>query len=159
MVMNEFEARDYILSKRNDMKSLEDIKSLIDIVINNFNYGYGVAPRAAGALCAVIANYLSVSMGLTGFQASFLMWDFIRGFQKRNNLCGMKLVDYDDMLYPQYGYKFEKIISKTTWESLQQSAKNMLENNKDQLTSPRVIKHWESIVNGEVPFGYIVDNK
>ena len=81
------------------------------------------------------------------------MWDFIRDWSYRHNKCGMKIVDYDKMLLPQYHNDFEKTISKETFEALQAEAKRSL---REETCSPSVAKHWESIANGEVPFGYVV---
>lgn len=152
--MNEFEARDYILEKSKKIESIEDLANLIKEVETDFNYGYGVAARSVGAVSAAVAWYLSGKMGLTGFQASFVTWDFITGFWMTHNKCGMRIVDYDHMLYPQYDYKFQKTISPEVWERLQKTAKEYLED--PQYASPSVIKHWQSIVDGQVPFGYVV---
>ena len=154
--MNEFEARDYILEKGKNINSSQELAEFIEEVENNFNYDYGVAARSVGAVAACVANYLSNKMGLTHFQASCAMWEFIQDFIHSDNKCGMKLVDYDEMLYPQYEYKFcDKIIPKYTWESLQKRAKENLEEYPCN-ASPGVIGHWQSIVNGKVPFGYAV---
>jgi hypothetical protein len=155
--LNEFEARDYILEKGKKIKSLDELIELVKEVETKFNYDYGVAPRSIGAVCAVVAKYLSSSMGLSGFQASFAMWDFIFGYIKTSNKCGLRLVDFDEMLYPQYGYKFEKTISKGVWDDLQKQAKECLES--PELASQSVKEHWRSIVNGVVPFGYSVEDK
>ena len=97
-------------------------------------------------------------MGLTGFQASVAMWDFIRLFIYRSNQCGLRIVDYDNMLYPQYEYKFEKTISRETWSNIVKTAKKYLEEyeNKGNNASANVVNHWKSIVDGNVPFGYTV---
>ena len=58
------------------------------------------------------------------------------------------------MLYPQYEDKFEKTIRSNTWRALQEQAKKNLEDSEH--VHPAVIAHWESIVRGEVPFGYKV---
>jgi hypothetical protein len=84
------------------------------------------------------------------------MFDFITGFTKTGNKCGLRLVDFDDMLFPQYDYKFEKTIKKYTWELLQKQAKENL-NGDMRYVSPSVIEHWQSIANGIVPFGYSVE--
>ncbi len=154
--MNEFEVRNYILEKGKNIKSSQELVELIEEVKNDFNNGYGTAARSVGTVSACVANYLSSEMGLTGFQASCAMWDFIMAFMYSDNKCGMKMVNYDDMLYPQYEYKFCKnTISKSTWEALQKQAKENLE--KDTyFASLRVIEHWQSIVDGKVPFGYTV---
>lgn len=152
--MDEFEAKNYIINKGKDIKTIEELKNLIEEVETKFNYDYGVAPRCIGAVSAVVAKYLSATMGITGFQAGFAMWDFIMSYTKTGNKCGMRLVDYDDMLYPQYDEKFEKTIAKTTWEKIQSEAEKRLEDSPN--ASPNVIAHWKSIVDGVVPFGYIV---
>lgn len=85
------------------------------------------------------------------------MWQIIRDMNYSSNKCGLRLIDYDNMLYPQYGYKFEKTISANTWEGLQKQAK---ENIKAKINAhPDVIEHWNSIANGEIPFGYTVEDE
>ena len=32
------------------------------------------------------------------------MWDFIIDWMYTSNQCGLRIVDYDDMLYPQYNH-------------------------------------------------------
>ena len=155
--MNEFEARDHILNKGKDIKTTEELCELIKEVEEKFNYDYGVAPRSIGAVSVVVANYLSYKMGITGFQAGFAMWDFIKGYIKTGNKCGMKLVDYDDMLYPQYAYKYEKTISPSVWETIQEKAKENLAE-RGRCVHPDVRSHWESIVKGKIPFGYAVSD-
>lgn len=154
--MNEFEVKDYILEKGKNIKSSQELIELIEEVKNNFNNGYGTAARSVGAIAACVAKYLSSEMGLTGFQAGCAMWDFIYAFMYPNNKCGMRLINYDDMLYPQYYDNFHNTaIPKYTWEALQKQAKENLE--KDTyFASPSVAKHWQSIVDGQVPFGYTV---
>ena len=146
------EAREYLLEKGGKVKKLFDMFSLIEEVREEYDYDYAVAPVSIGIVCGCLANYLSNCMGLTGFQASHAMWEFIKTFTKRGNKCGLELVDYDDMLYPQYSKRFEKTIPKESWEKLQETAKNLLETTSD--ASEDVIKHWERIANGEIPFGY-----
>lgn len=155
--MDEFEARDYILKKGESVKTIEELCALIKEVEEKFNYDYGVAPRSIGAVSAVVANYLSRQMGITGFQAGCAMWDFIQGYIKTHNKCGLKLVDYDDMLYPQYDHKYAKTIAPHVWEALQKEAKNLLADRGED-AHPAVRKHWESIVKGKIPFGYVVSN-
>ena len=90
--------------------------------------------------------------GITGFQASAIMWEFIKHWNYTDNKTGMKIVNYDDMLYPQYDFKFQKTITESIWKSIQDVAKNHLEEN--ETAHPNVIAHWKSIVNGKIPFGY-----
>ena len=65
----------------------------------------------------------------------------------------MALIDYDNMLYPQYAYKFEKTIAPNTWKSLQEAVREKIEQD-GEYAHPEVLKHWKSIADGIVPFGY-----
>ena len=67
----------------------------------------------------------------------------------------MTLLVYDDMLYPQYEKDFGKTISQATFDSLQKQAKKLIET-ESQTASEEVVNHWRRIVDGEVPFRYVV---
>ena len=151
---NEFEVRDQLRAERKNIHSFEDLVSFLQKTKETCNTGYGVAPRAIAQAALATAQYLAAEFGITGFQAGFVMWDFVCDWMYQNNECGLKMVDYDNMLYPQYEYKFQKTISQDTFEALQKAAKKNLEDSK--YTSEAVIRHWQSIVDGEVPFGYII---
>ena len=109
-IANEFKIRDELVAKRKEIKTFDDLVVFLKDVNDNYGYGYGEAPRAMAQAALAVAWYLSSEFGITGFQAGFVMWDFIQGWTKTHNECGLKLVDYDDMLYPQYDYKFEKFV-------------------------------------------------
>lgn len=151
----EFEVKSQLENERKNIKTFDDLVSFLERVKDTCNTGYGTAPRAIAQAALATAWYLSSEFGITGFQAGFTMWDFIRDWSFRTNECGMKIVDYDEMLYPQYAYKFEKTISKDTFEALQEAAKKKLEE-AHAYTHQDVIKHWKSIVDGNVPFGHII---
>lgn len=136
------------------IETIDGLASFIGHILNDYYHDYGTVCHAVAA-CALAAAWMAASKEkITGFQAGFVMWDFIGHWEKRNNKCGLRLIDYDNMLYPQYAYKFEKVIDKDTWEALQKQAKENLKKNTD--AAPRVIAHWKDIVNGIVPFGYEV---
>lgn len=154
--MNEFDIRDELQEKRKNIKSFEDLTAFLKDVEEHYNCGYGEAPRAMAQASLAVAWYLAGKFGITGFQAVFVMWDFILDWEYRHNQCGLKIVDYDNMLYPQYEYKFEKTITPDTWDALQKAAKKNLEDHREDPVHPRVQEHWRSIVDGKVPFGYTV---
>lgn len=134
----------------------ETIASFIERLITNYNHDYGTIchAMAAAAIGAMYAINKSEQGGITGFQAGAIMWEFIRHWNYDHNKTGLRLVNYDNLLYPQYAIDFEKRISKSTWEALQREAsKNLFENKHANL---EVIEHWKSIVNGVLPFGYAV---
>lgn len=98
------------------------------------------------------------------------------------------LLQYSDMLYPQYGEKFGKIIPSGVMLWLrQEAAKKLIEWEWGQAQGeqfydcdggglckvslphqhsyylahahPDVVRHWESLVAGHPPFGYIVKDR
>lgn len=150
----EFEVKEQLEKERKNIKSFDDLVAFLQRVKDTCNTGYGTAPRAIAQAALATAWFLSSDFGITGFQAGFVMWDFIRDWLYSGNECGMKIMDYDDMLYPQYRDKYEKTISRDVFEALQKTAKKRLEDSKH--AHPAVINHWESIVDGNVPFGYVV---
>lgn len=154
--MNEFDIRTELQEKRKNINSFEELTAFLKDVEENYNCGYGETPRAMAQAALAVAWYLSGKFGITGFQANFVMWDFIRDWMYRNNQTGLKIIDYDNMLYPQYDYKFEKTIAPSTWESIQEAAKKELETDRGYSLHPKVREHMESIVAGNIPFGYTV---
>ena len=157
--MNEIESREFELKaeleeKRKEIKTFDDLVKFLEYVKDNCNCGYGEAPRAAAQAALAAAWYICGEFGLTGFQAGFVMWDFIKGWLYDYNKCGLMLVDYDNMLYPQYADKFEKTITSDVFKALQKTAEENLKNK--EYCHPYVVKHWQSIVDGKVPFGYRV---
>ena len=133
--------------------TIDGLASFVGHILNDYNHDYGTACHAVSA-CALAAAWVACEKeGLSGFQAGFVMWDFIKNWTKTGNECGLRLVDYDDMLYPQYEHKFDKVIDKITWHNIQEKAKENL-NTDNGCGSVR--NHWKKIVDGEVPFGYRV---
>lgn len=155
--MNEFEIRDELREKRKNIESFEDLTAFLKDVEENYNTDYGGAPRAIAQASLAVAWHLAGVFGITGFQAGFVMWDFICDWSYSGNKTGMRIMDYDDMLYPQHAYKFEKIIHSRTWADIQNEAKQRL--NDTPNAHPEVRAHWQSIVDGVVPFGYKVSNE
>lgn len=153
--MNEFELRDKLKDERKNIDTFDDLINFLRNIKDNYNCGYGEAPRAIAQASLAVAWYLADEFGITGFQASFVMWDFIKDWLFSSNECGMRLVDYDNMLYPQYEDKFQKTIGSDTFDALQNQAKRLIETDGDH-AHPAVIEHWKSIAAGKVPFGYVV---
>ena len=137
----------------------EELPDFFARIVHGYNHDYGTACHAVAA-CALAAAWAACGdndIGLSGFQAGFVMWDFIKNWTKTANKCGLKLVDYDDFLYPQYWYKYEKTISRDIWEGIQKEAKHRLETEGN--VHPEVLNHWRKIAEGIVPFGYkVVDD-
>jgi hypothetical protein len=136
-------------------QTIETLPGFINSVMDGYVHDYNTigSAIAAVAIAAATAANRHESGGITGFQAGFVLWNFIFNWSYENNKCGMKLLDYDKFLLPQYESEFERVISESTWEKLQEEAKERLENN-DGYAVKTVIKHLKSVVDGNVPFGY-----
>lgn len=134
------------------IKTTDEAKAFADHVTNDYRHDYGTVCHAIAASSLGMFNALAAQEGITGFQASCIAWEIIRRLFHIEG--GAKLIKYEDMLYPQYENKFDKTISKDTFEWLQQEAKNKL--HVSDSIHPAVEAHLESIVNGTVPFGYTV---
>ena len=143
----------------------ESVDDFIKALNDNYKHDYGTICHAvtAAAIKAAWSMNNQQQGGITGFQAGAVMWEFIRRW---NYMEGpMRLMQYDDMLYPQYANKFDKVIDKSTFKHLQDRAEELLKKeNYERLKypdtycspNPRVLAHWQSIIDGVVPFGYTV---
>lgn len=137
-------------------QTVETLPAFVNHIMNDYDHDYGTVCHAVAA-CAIAAMEAANNTpngGITGFQAGFVMWDFVRQVCYSSNKCGLRLIDYDNFLYPQYAYKYEKTISPATWKAIQEQAKKNLDD-RDHAHSA-ILEHWKSIVDGKVPFGYIV---
>lgn len=115
-----------------------------------FDHDYGTICNAiaAAAIGAAWAVERGPRGGITGFQAGRVTWRFLESWNSLKNPA--RLLDYGNMLYPQYEKSF-RAIPKSTWEWLRaEAAKNLAE--KDSLHAA-VAAHMRAIVEGEVPFG------
>jgi|WetSurMetagenome_2_1015567.scaffolds.fasta_scaffold187732_2 hypothetical protein len=137
----------------------ETLPAFIHKLINDYVHDYGTICHAvaAAAIAGAYAIEHSPTGGITGFQSGAVMWEFVQEWLHERGKP-LALVRYENMLYPQYQYKFEKIISQETWEWLQERAKRELNNTSNNTANPSVVSHWKDIVEGKVPFGYKVRN-
>ena len=140
-----------------EKQTLESLPDFINHVMNDYVHDYGTVVHAVAA-CAIAAAWAANKAdgargGITGFQAGFVMWDFVLQWQFKNNKSGLRILDFDKLLYPQYSERFEKVIDPKKWEKLQEMARTNLE---EKGACDEVREHWTSIVNGKVPFGFQV---
>lgn len=134
--------------------TMDNLTQFINHLLKDYEHNYGTICHAlaAGALAAIHAMDNSPQGGITGFQAGAIMWEFIRHWNYESNKTSLKIVDYDNLLYPQYAHKFDGSIDPSVWESVKMQAYENLHKANDY-THPNVLKHWQNIVDGKVPFG------
>ena len=126
------------------------IKMLNEYPDHDYNTtAYATSAATLGASWAMAEYY-----GITGFQAGCIMWEYIQiwGFNYKNK--PLRMINYDEMLYPQYQRHFEKVITEDTWNYLQYQANKHLK--ECDCACDEVKEHWKSIIDGKVPFGYTV---
>ena len=128
------------------------VDEFINKLSTEYEHDYGTVVHAmtAVAIQALRKFDNTPQGGITGFQASAIMWTFIRNWMYHEG--PMKLVHYERMLYPQHEGEFAKEIDKDTWKCLQDSAREKLTINGH--AHPDVRAHWVSILEGNIPFGY-----
>lgn len=146
--------KEWFAKATNKIHTPEDLANFAKELFENYSHDYGTVCHAVSAL-ALAGAWLGAHLeNITDFQAGFVMWDFIKEWKFSNNKCGLCIIDFDKMLYPQYEDKFtSKTINPWQWNKLQEIAKKNLE---EGLGSKSVRAHWQSIVDGKVPFGYTV---
>lgn len=136
--------------------TLEKLPEFLRKLSEDYSHDYGTCVHmiAASAIAAAWAMNNTPSGNITGFQASCVMWEFIQrwgGYERKP----LRLLDYSNMLYPQYDHHFDKTISKETWKWLQEKAKENYDERGDG-THPNVVMHWVSIIENKIPFGFSV---
>lgn len=140
-------------------QTLETLPAFINHVMNDYVHDYGTVCHAISA-CAIAAAWAAneekgACGGITGFQAGFVMWDFVKQWSYTDNKTALKILDYDKMLYPQYEHTFQKTMKEATWKTIQAEAKKMLESFAS--AHPDIVSHWKSIADGQIPFGYTIE--
>lgn len=126
----------------------------------DYQHDYGTICHAAAACAVAAASAVDHSGqgGITGFQAGVIFWEFYQHWLEKPGPA--RLVEYDNMLYPQYAEEFaNKTISKDTWKYLQDRAVNLLADPENRSAHSAVQQHWIRIINGTPPFGYVVEVK
>ena len=132
--------------------TLDKLPEFLERLQNRYEHDYGTICHAiaASAIATAWAMNHGPQGGITGFQAGAIMWEFIKHW---GHLEGpARLQDFEKMLYPQYEEHFNSI-DKDTFEYLQKKA---AENLAEEKGSDSIREHWQSIVDGKVPFGYVI---
>ena len=129
-------------------QTLETLEEFLRHLTDDYYHDYGTICHAitAGAIGAAWAIEHSPQGGITGFQAGAIMWEFIKNWMRKNP--PMVLLEYRDLLYPQYIDRFTTI-SRTNADWLMEEAKKELKTGKKM--APRVLSHMEAIAGGWLP--------
>lgn len=142
-----------------EKQTLETLPTFINHLMNDYEHDYGtiVKATAAAMLATFYACDKSEQGGFTGFQVGFIPWFMIGEFWGESKV-GRKVIDFENMLYPQYEHKFEKTMSSKIWHKLQEAAKEKMKEPVENF-HPDVREHISKIAAGQIPFGYTVKDE
>ena len=82
----------------------DNLPYFINHLTQDYTHDYDTVGHAISAAMLATMNAMNNAsgFGITGYQASFIMWEMIHNISFRHNKTGLKIVDYDNFLYPQY---------------------------------------------------------
>ena len=144
--------------KEANEQTLETLKSFVDHLSSDYEHDYGTIVHAmtAAAIAAAKVVDRGPQGGITGFQAGAIMWEFIKRWTRKDG--PMRLVQFKGMLFPQHEAQFSTRMSKASWEWLQKEAARLIETS-GKSANQSAVAHWQTIVDGKVPFGWTVEEE
>lgn len=132
--------------------TIEELPNFIDRLLNEYKHDYGIICHAMAACAIATLCAMNKQEGITSFQAGAVMWQFIRHWMSIEG--PMKLLQYRNLLYPQYENDFNTIDKETLTWLREQAAKKLA----DEPDAP-VKDYWQQIVNGYIPAGLTMEVK
>jgi hypothetical protein len=132
-------------------KSKDELLAFIDKMEKEANdysepgEGYGKAVYVMSLIATAAFYYASHVVGSTGFQASCADIDFLRRTRSMDD--GFQIINYSDLLYPQYEDKipgYWSLIEKNKEWLAQRAAKLLSES--DGMAVEAVLNHWKRLI-------------
>lgn len=129
-------------------KSIEEVsKIIIDLTERKHDYNSCVYAMAIAASAAM--KYVATKLAVTGYQFSAAEMKLIA--KSRNLDMGGRLLNYQDILYPQYcdneHFPSWEDVLKNNKEKFVKKAKEFLVEHPS--AAPNVIAHWQKIASME----------
>lgn len=141
-------------------QTLATLSEFLRHLSEDYQHDYGTVchalSAAAVATCWAMNRSPGANGGITGFQSGCVMWGFVQHWLSTNG--PLKMVHYENMIYPQYARDFEKTITQDTADWLKTKARRVLDERGDGMDD-EVRAHMELVASGYVPFGYIVSER
>ena len=149
-----------LYTERARAATLETLPGLIEEIMGH-EHDYGSICVAIGLCAAATAwatnRHPAAQGGVTGFQGSFVFWEFARQWGMiAENGAGVRLQKFDDILYPQNERDF-RTISAETMRILQEEAARRIEERSEH-AHPAVLAHWGTLASGHPPFGLRIED-
>lgn len=143
--MDERELREYGVPWPHD---IEELTKIIEAMAER-EHEYGTCVYAMSISAVAAFNYISHKLGVTGFQASCADKDILA---RTRNLQWGRLLNYEDLLYPQKCNKEHFPNAETLFEEnseeLAKRAKKLIKEviDNDRDVHPDVLDHWLMLI-------------
>lgn len=128
-------------------KTLDELNKIIEQLTER-KHDYGTCVYAMSIAAVATFNYVAGKLDVTGFQASCADLDILRRTRDYEN--GFSIINYDNLLYPQYWddehFPSKEQLLEKNKEQLAEAAKKKLKESNGS-THPNVIKHWEMVAS------------
>jgi len=149
--MTEQEYRDKVYAEAKDVKTPEQLTAFLK-TLTEYPHDYGTIVYACAAGMNAAFNVVNDSPhgGITGFQASCLMWEMVRKYGMFSNAGVLRIIDYSNLCYPQYDDKFTHKLTSEQRRGLMAYAKKQLAA-APEMMAPRVKERLEAVARGELP--------
>ena len=154
-VTEEFGVHEEWYKAAREVKTKEELSAFIDKLDLEYLHDYGTICHAIAAVAIAAAWVMERTDqgGITGFQAGAISWEFMRHWLHLEGPAS--LVEYKNMLYPQYQNRFEKVISEDTADWLMAEAKKLVAT-EGMRADKAIVAHWVEIASGKLPWGYTI---
>lgn len=144
------------MARAKKIQNSQELKDFIDELNKKYSHDYGTICHfiAAAAVGAANAVQHGPQGGITGFQAGCIMWSIIDGWGVWGS--GPKqVIEWENLLYPQYDYKMPRSVTRRTFDHLQKKAKEGLNREQDRkgTMSAKVLERWTLVAEGRLPPG------
>ncbi len=133
-------------------KTEQELFDFIHELTTEYVNDYGTCVHMCVALMKAMFNYFDELEGMTGFQVGCMKWEVLQEIFGVNDEIGMKLLRYENMLYPQYDKEFSKIIiDEQQRNKIIQLAKKELREADVDFIHPNVLMRWQQLAAGILP--------
>ena len=130
-------------------ETTEELQEIVTALTER-QHDYGTCCYAMSIAAEATFNFVAGKLGVTGFQASCADMDVLR--RTRHYEHGFAVLNYGDLLYPQYRDKFDNLswedmlASQSKW--LREEAGKLLDKTPD--AHPHVRDHWERLASAPI---------
>lgn len=135
-----------------EVKTKEQLLEFLDKEIENEELTKDNIDHAIAAFMLAASNVLVQKHGnlIDKDKAGDIMWNFIRHWLPEFAYAPIRMLIYEDLLFPQFERNF-KTITKDIQEWVKKQAEHNLKTHGDK-AAPELVEHWRKIINGYIPY-------